>query len=89
MMNRSNGLDDDTSSTANITIESLTPAGIAQHRVDFPPEPHYNKLSENLRTLTPPEVQCSMFCGGRRCKYENGKTWKAIDTAIESIYSHW
>ena len=30
-----------------------------------------------------------MFCGGRRCKYEQGSSWKKEDMAIDGIYSHW
>ena len=32
-----------------------------------------------------------MFCGGRRCKYEQGRTssWQKDDMAIDGIYSHW
>ena len=28
-------------------------------------------VGESLRLNTPNEMQCSMFCGGRRCKYES------------------
>ena len=33
--------------------------------------------------------RCSVFCGGRRCKYESDTAWKKDDLAIEGIYSHW
>ena len=33
--------------------------------------------------------RCSVFCGGRRCKYESDTAWKKEDLAIEGIYSHW
>ena len=34
-------------------------------------------------------MQCSMFCGGRRCKYESSSAWKPKDLALEGIFSHW
>ena len=35
-------------------------------------------------------MQCSVFCGGRRCKYEQGaSSWKKDEMAINGIYSHW
>ena len=47
-------------------------------------------MGESLRRNAPKEIQCSMFCGGRRCKYEQGnESWKIEDTAINGIYSHW
>ena len=33
--------------------------------------------------------RCSVFCGGRRCKYESGTAWKKADLAIDGVYSHW
>ena len=36
-------------------------------------EPSYTVVGESLRRNTPTEVQCSMFCGGRRCKYEGAE----------------
>ena len=47
------------------------------------------KVGESLRRNAPKEMQCSMFCGGRRCKYEQGSSWKKEDMAIDGIYSHW
>ena len=46
-------------------------------------------VGESLRHNTPPEVQCSMFCGGRRCKYEGSSAWKEKDMALQGIFSHW
>ncbi|KAJ8985848.1 hypothetical protein NQ317_006219 [Molorchus minor] len=50
---------------------------------------NYNKLSDHIRRLTPHGVQCSVFCGGLNCKYENPENWKADSLAIQGIYSHW
>ncbi|KAK4871643.1 hypothetical protein RN001_015767 [Aquatica leii] len=50
---------------------------------------NYTKLSENIRRLTPQGIQCSVFCGGTNCKYENPENWTADSLAIQGIYSHW
>ncbi|XP_056645749.1 uncharacterized protein LOC130450997 [Diorhabda sublineata] len=50
---------------------------------------NYNKLSEHIRRLTPQGIQCSVFCGGINCKYENPENWKPDSLAIQGIYSHW
>ncbi|XP_054280525.1 protein tyrosine phosphatase domain-containing protein 1-like [Macrosteles quadrilineatus] len=52
-------------------------------------EPQYNLLSDNLRRRAPAVLQCSMFCGGRRCKYETPENWDSSHMAIRGIYSHW
>lgn len=38
---------------------------------------HYNKISESLRRNAPPQLQCTVFCGGRRCKYESSTYWSS------------
>lgn len=50
---------------------------------------NYNKLSDHIRRLTPQGIQCSVFCGGVNCKYENPDNWTADSLAIQGIYSHW
>ncbi|KAF7287427.1 hypothetical protein GWI33_001400 [Rhynchophorus ferrugineus] len=50
---------------------------------------NYNKLSDHIRRLTPHGIQCSIFCGGINCKYENPENWKPDSLAIQGIYSHW
>ncbi|KAF5283050.1 hypothetical protein FQR65_LT14111 [Abscondita terminalis] len=50
---------------------------------------NYTKLSENIRRLTPQGIQCSVFCGGTNCKYENPESWTADSLAIQGLYSHW
>ncbi|XP_060536951.1 protein tyrosine phosphatase domain-containing protein 1-like [Cylas formicarius] len=50
---------------------------------------NYNKLSEHIRRLTPHGIQCSVFCGGVNCKYENPENWKPDSLALQGIYSHW
>ncbi|XP_066155411.1 protein tyrosine phosphatase domain-containing protein 1-like isoform X2 [Euwallacea fornicatus] len=50
---------------------------------------NYNKLSDHIRRLTPHGIQCSVFCGGLNCKYENPENWKPDSLAIHGIYSHW
>lgn len=50
---------------------------------------NYSKLSDHIRRLTPQGIQCSVFCGGTNCKYENPENWTADSLAIQGIYSHW
>ena len=51
--------------------------------------PKYSKVSESLRHATSGSVQCSMFCGGRQCKYENPGKWSDAEMAIKGLYSSW
>ncbi|XP_035664087.1 protein tyrosine phosphatase domain-containing protein 1-like isoform X1 [Branchiostoma floridae] len=53
------------------------------------PTAKYNKISEQLRHVTPGHIQCSMFCGGKGCKYENPTKWPAKDQAVKGLYSSW
>ncbi|CAL8084162.1 unnamed protein product [Orchesella dallaii] len=50
---------------------------------------HYNKFSESFRRVAPPQLQCTVFCGGKRCKYESATFWGADACAINGVYSHW
>ncbi|XP_014601814.1 PREDICTED: protein tyrosine phosphatase domain-containing protein 1-like isoform X2 [Polistes canadensis] len=72
-------------------VSSLIPAGLqsGQHNLPETPLPGYNKISENLRKFTPQAIQCAIFCGGSRCKYENPKAWPPVHMAIQNIFSHW
>lgn len=82
-----------TSSTMSLGGESehdLVPAGLIKARDGMPViSPHYSKVSEHLRKSVPHEMACSMFCGGRRCKYESGDHWSPEQMAIPGLYSHW
>ena len=51
--------------------------------------PKYSKVSESLRYATSGSVQCSMFCGGRQCKYEGPAKWSESDMAIKGLFSSW
>lgn len=59
------------------------------------PPPQYSKFSEKLRQLsssspTAHRLQCSTFCGGRSCKYENPSRWSDDDhVAFKGLFSHW
>lgn len=44
---------------------------------------------EMLKRTTSTQLKCSMFCGGRKCKYETASAWNSMDKAIPIIYSHW
>ncbi|XP_044018064.1 protein tyrosine phosphatase domain-containing protein 1-like isoform X2 [Aphidius gifuensis] len=70
-------------------ISALVPAGLQNSLDQSVISPNYNKLSENLRKLTPISIQCAFFCGGSNCKYENSKAWLPVHMAIEGIFSHW
>ncbi|EZA48495.1 Protein tyrosine phosphatase domain-containing protein [Ooceraea biroi] len=71
-------------------VSSLIPAGLQGGQTDVCDiQAGYNKFSENLRKLTPQAIQCAIFCGGSRCKYENPKAWLPVHMAIQNIFSHW
>ncbi|KAK9308963.1 hypothetical protein QLX08_001168 [Tetragonisca angustula] len=71
-------------------VSSLVPAGFQAGQVDLCEiQAGYNKFSENLRKFTPQAIQCAIFCGGSRCKYENSKAWPPVHMAIQNIFSHW
>ncbi|XP_033209718.1 protein tyrosine phosphatase domain-containing protein 1-like isoform X2 [Belonocnema kinseyi] len=71
-------------------IGSLIPAGLQTNQLETNSiSAGYNKLSENLRKFTPLALQCAIFCGGSRCKYENSKAWLPVHMAIKDIFSHW
>jgi len=49
----------------------------------------YGALSEALRRSVTEARLCSMFCGGKNCKYEGAKSWSEDQQAISGLYSHW
>ena len=51
--------------------------------------PSYSRVSEKLRRISSGSLQCSLFCGGQRCKYENAVRWGEKDRALRGLYSHW
>ena len=72
-------------------LDDLVPAALIGARDGLPViHAKYTKVGEHIRRNAPSEMQCSMFCGGKRCKYEAGPaSWKPEDMAIDGIYSHW
>ncbi|XP_067133016.1 protein tyrosine phosphatase domain-containing protein 1-like [Centruroides vittatus] len=64
---------------------------VGRHSVTYGQSPpaRYSKLSEKFRQNAPSEFQCSVFCGGKKCKYESPKNWSHEDMTINGIYSHW
>ncbi|XP_023322024.1 protein tyrosine phosphatase domain-containing protein 1 isoform X3 [Eurytemora carolleeae] len=71
-------------------VHSLVPAGLVKATDTIGIVlPKYSTIGESIRRNTPNEVQCSMFCGGRRCKYESGNSWTKQDMALQGIYSSW
>lgn len=51
--------------------------------------PKYSRISEHFRHVAPGALQCSMFCGGKQCKYENPAKMKRKEMAINGLYSSW
>ncbi|XP_069693915.1 protein tyrosine phosphatase domain-containing protein 1-like [Periplaneta americana] len=72
-----------------VGVGSLIPAGLSNKPQEAHVPSNYTKFSENLRRVTPNGIQCSFFCGGKHCKYENPETWDASHMAIDGIFSHW
>ena len=52
-------------------------------------EPRYSRLGERIRNVTPTNLQCSMFCGGKQCKYCNSTKFKTDEMAIKGLFSSW
>ena len=71
-------------------LDDLVPAALIGARDGLPViHAKYTKVGEHIRRNAPSEMLCSMFCGGKRCKYEAGPaSWKPEDMAIDGIYSH-
>ena len=44
--------------------------------------PSYSRVSEKLRRISSGSLQCSLFCVGQRCKYENAVRWEEKDRAL-------
>ena len=54
------------------------------------PEAKFSRVSEFLRQATSGDGQCKFFCGGKKCKYENGEThWTEEQMAVKGLYSTW
>jgi len=55
------------------------------------PEPKYSAFGERIRHVAPSAMQCSMFCGGRQCKYCNAARFKKEPNqdALAGLYSAW
>lgn len=51
--------------------------------------PKYSRISEHFRHVAPGALQCSMFCGGKQCKYENPAKFRSEEMAIQGLYSSW
>ena len=59
-----------------------------QGYVSITPAPSYSRVSEKLRRISSGSLQCSLFCGGQRCKYENVVRWGEKDRALRGLFSH-
>ena len=51
--------------------------------------PTYSLVSEKLRRVSAGSLQCALFCGGPRCKYEVPHRWKETEKALKGLFSHW
>ena len=51
--------------------------------------PKYSLFGERIRHVAPNYLQCSMFCGGKQCKYDNPSKFKENEMAIVGLYSSW
>ena len=51
--------------------------------------PSYSRVSDKLRRISAGSLQCSLFCGGQRCKYECAGRWEGEDKAVRGLFSHW
>lgn len=67
----------------------LRPAVLSLGRREVVVHSNYSRISEHFRQVTPTELQCSVFCGGRTCKYDSSDHWAPEDMAIPGLYSHW
>ncbi|XP_033095754.1 protein tyrosine phosphatase domain-containing protein 1-like [Anneissia japonica] len=73
-------------SSSSLTTSSSTGEHISSiHK----PTSKYNALSNGLRQITPSSIVCSMFCGGKGCKYDNPSKWSDSQMAIKGLYSSW
>ncbi|XP_047035575.1 protein tyrosine phosphatase domain-containing protein 1-like [Helicoverpa zea] len=57
----------------------------SRRRINHPPSALYSVVGEKLRVGTPRALQCALFCGGPRCRYEVPQP----GTAIQGLYSDW
>ncbi|XP_003725586.1 protein tyrosine phosphatase domain-containing protein 1 [Strongylocentrotus purpuratus] len=73
-------------SEASSNMDSSTGAHIGSTQR---PTAKYSKLTNSLRVLTTGSMQCSMFCGGKGCKYDNPSKWSEDQMAIKGLFSHW
>ncbi|XP_054634995.1 protein tyrosine phosphatase domain-containing protein 1 isoform X1 [Dunckerocampus dactyliophorus] len=53
------------------------------------PRANYTIIGEAIRYVIPPQMQCSIGCGGQNCKYDNPNYWREDQQAIKGLYSSW
>ena len=59
---------------------------------DVDPESKYGIIAESLRQSFPEAKTCSMFCGGKKCKYcdpEASPIWSKDQKVIKGLFSNW
>ncbi|KAM9313404.1 protein tyrosine phosphatase domain-containing protein 1-like [Gastrophryne carolinensis] len=53
------------------------------------PRPSYSQTRERIVRAVPPDIICSLTCGGRECRYEGPEVWTVEQQAIQGLYSSW
>ncbi|RXM98019.1 Protein tyrosine phosphatase domain-containing protein 1 [Acipenser ruthenus] len=53
------------------------------------PRPTYSQARENLVKSLPPNLICSLSCGGKLCRYEGPANWSLQQQVIRGLYSEW
>ena len=76
-------------SSQSSAAESAQPGPSSDVIAPVQVSPAYSYLSDKLRRLSSGSLQCSLFCGGKNCKYESGEKWGAEHKAVGGVFSHW
>ncbi|XP_062315175.1 protein tyrosine phosphatase domain-containing protein 1 [Osmerus eperlanus] len=53
------------------------------------PRAKYTVVGETIRYVIPGHMQCTYWCGGQACKYDDPSYWSEDKQAIKGIYSSW
>lgn len=53
------------------------------------PSAKYSVVSDKIRGKMSEERMCSMFCGGKKCKYELATGWREDQMIIKGLFSQW
>ena len=87
-----NAMDETDSIKWVITKEEYSNSGLnVNNELQKIPTPKYSAFGEKIRHVAPSSMQCSMFCGGKQCKYCNPVKFKKEPNqdAVDGLYSAW